>query len=148
MIQAAAIGRHANVLEVGAGSGYAAALLGRLARQVTAIERYRDLALDAAARLARLGIANVSVIEGDGTLGFPEQSPFDAILVAAAGPEPPPPLLEQLASGGRLVMPVDAGLGGQRLVVIRRGESGEFERRELCAVRFVPLVGAHGIEPC
>lgn len=146
MIESAAIEAGSNVLEIGAGSGYAAALLGRIAGQVTAIERHPELADSAARRLERLGYGNVEIREGDGTLGWPSRAPFDAILVAATGPEPPRPLLDQLAIGGRLVIPIGSGLGGQRLVRVTRAADDKFDERELCGVRFVPLIGAHGFE--
>ncbi len=106
MIEAAAVGADDSVLEVGAGSGYAAAILGRIAARVHAIERRPTLAAAAAERLARLGFDNVCVQTGDGSVGWPEAAPFDAILVAAAGPQVPEALKSQLAIGGRLVMPV------------------------------------------
>ncbi len=131
------------VLEIGAGSGYAAAVLSRLAREVYAIERHPALARLAAERCRRLGYDNVHVREGDGTLGWPEHAPYDAIVVAAGGPEAPPALLEQLAIGGRLVIPIGEDPRLQDLVRVRRRADG-FERDELGAVRFVPLVGAQG----
>ncbi|HEX9669819.1 MAG TPA: protein-L-isoaspartate(D-aspartate) O-methyltransferase [Thermoanaerobaculia bacterium] len=131
------------VLEVGAGSGYAAAVLSRLARAVYAIERHAALARLAAERCARLGYTNVHILHGDGTLGWPEHAPYDAIAVAAGGPEVPPALLEQLAPGGRLVIPVGTDPSLQTLVRVRRSD-GDFEREDLGAVRFVPLVGAQG----
>ena len=143
MIEAAGVAAGSRVLEVGAGSGYAAALLARIADDVIAIERHAELAEQAASRLAALHMSNVAVVSGDGTLGWPAGAPFDAILVAASGPAPPPPLLEQLAQGGRLVMPVGGGLGGQRLVRVTRDEAG-FTTQYLAAVRFVPLIGEHG----
>lgn len=125
-------------LEVGAGSGYAAAVLGRCVREVWAIERHASLAEDAAARIARLGIENVHVIHGDGTHGLPERAPFDVILVSAGGPEIPAQLIDQLAEGGRMVIPIGS-LEEQSLVRIakRRGQLRE-ERHE--PVRFVPLI--------
>ena len=108
MIAAAAIKPGDRVLEVGAGSGYAAAVMGRIAGEVVAIERQPALARIARERLARLGYANVAIVEGAGTTGWPERAPYDAILAAASGSHVPPALLEQLARGGRLVMPVGA----------------------------------------
>lgn len=143
MIEAAAIGPDDRVLEVGVGSGYAAAIMSRLAAQVCALDRHAELADLARARMARLGYGNVSVRAGDGTEGWPDEAPFDAILVAAAGPDVPAPLLEQLAIGGRLVMPV-GGASEQRLVRMVRTDEGNFSRQELEAVRFVPLIGAYG----
>ena len=131
------------VLEIGAGSGYASAVLSRLAREVYAVERHPVLARLAAERCRRLGYDNVHVREGDGTLGWPEHAPYDAIAVAAGGPEVPPALLDQLAIGGRLVIPIGEDPRLQILVRVRRRADG-FDREELGAVRFVPLVGAQG----
>ena len=129
------------VLEIGAGSGYAAAVLSRLAKYVITIERHGDLADAARERLGRLHYDNVRVISGDGTLGCPADAPFDAIVVAAAGPQIPPALLEQLKVGGRLVIPIGKDDDSQRLVrAVRRGED-DFEYDDLGAVRFVPLIG-------
>jgi protein-L-isoaspartate(D-aspartate) O-methyltransferase len=144
MAEAAAIKPGDRVLEIGAGSGYAAAVLGAIAGRVFAIERHPSLAGLAGERLARLGYDNVQVRAGDGSGGWPEASPFDAILAAAGGPEVPDVLLRQLAIGGRLVMPVGDRATAQRLVkVVRTGEHA-FEREDLGGVRFVPLVGEHG----
>jgi len=144
MIEAAALRESDRVLEIGAGSGYAAAVMSRIAAQVYAIERIEELAVAADERLRRLGYANVELRTGDGTCGWAEAAPFDAILVAAAGPAVPPPLAEQLAVGGRLVMPVDEEPFGQRLVRVTRTGEDEFAQRSLCGVAFVPLIGAHG----
>ena len=130
------------VLEIGSGSGYAAAILGVLAREVITIERIAELAAAAAANLRRANIANVTVHVGDGTLGWTEGAPYDAIAVAASAPMPPPSLLHQLAIGGRLVLPYGR-YDDQRLVKITR-EPGRFVETDLGAVRFVPLVGAQG----
>jgi protein-L-isoaspartate(D-aspartate) O-methyltransferase len=131
------------VLEVGTGSGYQAAVLGRLAREVYTIESRAGSALAARARLARLGgYDNVHVHAGDGTLGLPELAPFDAILVAAAAPEIPPPLVEQLAEGGRIVLPV-GGTNEQQLMCGRK-VGGELRSVALYYCRFVPLVGEYG----
>ncbi|HEX7877048.1 MAG TPA: protein-L-isoaspartate(D-aspartate) O-methyltransferase [Sphingobium sp.] len=143
MIEAAAIGPADRVLEVGVGSGYAAAIMSRLGGHIFAIDRHEELADLAQERMARLGYTNVSVRAGDGTEGWPEQAPFDAILVAAAGPDVPLPLCEQLAIGGRLVMPV-GGTSDQRLIRLTRTTQDRFARQELEAVRFVPLIGIHG----
>ena len=144
MIDAVGIAPGDKVLEVGAGSGYAAAILGRLARSVVAIERVPELAASARERLAALGLANVRVVEGDGTLGWPEAAPFDAILAAASGREVPPSLLDQLAPGGRLVMPMGAPRAVQTLLMVTRREDGTLDRTDLGRVRFVPLIGAEG----
>lgn len=143
-IAAAAIGPGDKVLEVGAGSGYAAAVIGRIARQVFAIERLSELTALASERMERLGYGNVRIVEGDGSLGLPDEAPFDAILCAAAGPSVPESWKRQLAPGGRIVMPVGAQHGAQRLVRWTAGESGAGRLDELDHVRFVPLIGAEG----
>ncbi len=132
------------VLEIGTGSGYQAALLGALASQVFSVERVHTLALAAKRVLREAGIANVSVLVGDGTLGWSAYSPYDAILVAAGGPEIPPPLLEQLASGGRLLIPI-GDRGAQTLTLVERA-GAEIRRTPLGGARFVPLVGEHGFD--
>jgi protein-L-isoaspartate(D-aspartate) O-methyltransferase len=131
------------VLEIGTGSGYAAAILARVAKQVYTIERHAQLADTARVRLAQLGFTNVEVRCGDGTLGWPERAPFDAIVVAAGGPEVPASLREQLAVGGRLVIPVGTSRA-QRLVRITRVSQDDYEREDLGGVVFVPLIGAEG----
>lgn len=143
MLDAAEIAPGDRVLEIGAGSGYAAAVASRLAASVCAVERIGDLARAAAKRLARLGYGNVEVRHDDGTGGWPDGGSFDVILVAAAGPEIPAPLLAQLAPGGRLVMPVGPRGEPQRLTRIRRTPKGDW-REDLGAVVFVPLIGAAG----
>ncbi len=126
------------VLEVGTGSGYQAAVLAEIAARVYTIEIVAPLAEDAAARLKRLGYANVEVRAGDGYLGWPEAAPFDAIMLTAAAPRIPEPLKQQLKDGGRLVLPV--GEDWQELVVVtRRGD--RFEEKQVLAVRFVPMTG-------
>lgn len=132
------------VLEVGTGSGYGAAVLSRVAAEVFTIERHPALAETARRRLEALAFANVHVRCGDGTLGMPERAPFDAIAVTAGGPVVPDTLLEQLAIGGRLVIPVGADLRKQRLLKITRVSASRYERKDLGAVLFVPLVGAFG----
>jgi protein-L-isoaspartate(D-aspartate) O-methyltransferase len=132
------------VLEIGAGSGYAAAVLGQLAREVWAVERHAPLAQGARERMESLGYDNVHIVEGDGTLGWPEHAPYDAVVVAAGGPDIPPALLEQLAPGGRLVIPVGSDPRLQELIRVRKREDGEIARENLGAVSFVPLVGAQG----
>lgn len=135
------------VLEVGTGSGYAAAVLGRIARQVFSVERVHSLADSAATRLRDLGYDNVQVRQGDGTLGWAEQAPFDAILVSAGGPHVPPSLKSQLALGGRLVMPVGRDAESQELLVVTRVGQSRFKTRSLGGVRFVPLIGEQGWKP-
>jgi protein-L-isoaspartate(D-aspartate) O-methyltransferase len=130
------------VLEIGAGCGYQAAILSRLTREVFSVERWSKLALSASARLERLGYANVHVHCGDGTLGLQEFAPFDAILVAAAAPAIPEPLLAQLAEGGRMIVPVGDVEHQELKLVEKRGES--FRKTTLEGCRFVPLVGYHG----
>jgi protein-L-isoaspartate(D-aspartate) O-methyltransferase len=127
------------VLEIGTGSGYQAAILARLARRVFTIERHRLLVREAEQRFAALRLANIVTYFGDGTKGWPGQAPFDRIIVTAAASEVPQVLLDQLAPGGILVMPVGAEYHDQRLVRVRRGESN-YETQELTWVRFVPLV--------
>lgn len=131
------------VLEIGTGSGYAAAVLSRLARNVYTIERHAELADAARERLAALGCKNVEVRCGDGTLGWPERAPFGGVIVAAGGPELPRALLEQLSIGGRLVMPVGTS-DSQELVRITRSGTTRFRREDLGTVMFVPLIGQHG----
>lgn len=128
------------VLEVGTGSGYQAAVLSLLAARVVTVERVPDLARNTATRLAALGYANVEVYEAaGGVLGWPVAAPYDAIIVAAAGPQAPPSLIAQLAVSGRLVMPV-GGPAEQELLVMRR-EGGRLQGRSLGPCRFVPLIG-------
>lgn len=131
------------VLEVGTGSGYVAALLAMLAREVFTIERHAQLARDAAEHLARSGFPQVHVRAGDGTLGWPEHAPFDAIMVSAGGPRVPPALRAQLGVGGRLVIPVGEDQGTQTLMAVQHLADGWHER-PLANVTFVPLVGAQG----
>jgi protein-L-isoaspartate(D-aspartate) O-methyltransferase len=143
MIQAAQIKPEDRVLEIGAGSGYQTALLAELASQVFAVERYASLADAAGKMLERLGYRNVKIIAGDGSLGFPEAAPFDAIIVCAAAPRVPPALTEQLARGGRLVVPV--GDSQQQVVqLVQRDQEGNISARTLEGCRFVPLIGQQG----
>jgi protein-L-isoaspartate(D-aspartate) O-methyltransferase len=144
MAEAAGLHPGDRVLEVGAGSGYAAAVMGRLAATVVAIERHPQLADLAAARMRALGVDNVEVRCGDGSAGCPERAPFDAILVAASGPRVPPALLGQLAPGGRVVMPVGERYEVQRLVKVTRLAGGGEREETLCGVAFVPLIGREG----
>jgi protein-L-isoaspartate(D-aspartate) O-methyltransferase len=133
------------VLEIGAGSGYSAALLARLAAEVIAVERHESLAGAARGVLDRLGIANVELLVGDGSRGLPERAPFEAIAVHATAPVPPRALLGQLADGGRLVVPL-AGERADLLTVFRR-RGGELRREEIGPCRFVPLIGEEGFDP-
>ncbi len=127
------------VLEVGTGSGYQAAVLSRLAREVISIERYRTLAARAAERLAALGYDNVEVVVGDGLAGFPERAPFDRILVTAAAQTVPQVLLDQLEEGGVMVLPVGAHGEPQRIIKLTKSQTG-IARKDGIAVRFVPLL--------
>ena len=132
------------VLEVGTGSGYAAAILAEIAAEVYTIERIEGLATMASQVLDDLGYANVHVRHGDGTLGWPEQAPFDGIVVTAAGPKAPQTLKQQLKIGGRLVIPVGESKWYQQVVRITRVAEAEFETEDLLPVRFVPLIGEEG----
>ena len=144
MIEAAELRPGDRALEVGAGSGYAAAVMSRIAQRVYAIERHARLAEAAAARLQRLGYDNVEVVAGDGSRGWPEAAPFDVILVAAGGPAIPQALKDQLEIGGRLVIPVGDDVLDQRLVKVTRASATHFEEDDLGPVMFVPLIGEHG----
>jgi protein-L-isoaspartate(D-aspartate) O-methyltransferase len=132
------------VLEIGTGSGYSAAVLAEIAAEVYTVERLAGLAESAARRLVRLGYANVHVHQGDGSLGWAEHAPYDAIVVTAGGPDVPRSLTRQLALGGRLVMPVGPEERFQRLVRVTRTGPDTYERETLEEVAFVPLVGAEG----
>jgi len=144
MIQAAGIEAGDCVLEVGAGSGYAAAVIAQIARKVVAVERQHDLVEVARERLRRLGYANVEIVEGDGTRGWPDEAPFDAILAAASGSHVPPPLVGQLAPGGRLVMQIGEPGDVQQLIKVTKQDDGILRQENLGAVRFVPLIGEEG----
>ncbi len=144
MIDAAEVRPGDRVLEIGAGSGYAAAVMSRIAARVVAIERQPDLVRIARERLHRLGCDNLLVIEGDGTCGSPDHAPFDAILAAASGSHVPPPLIDQLAPGGRLVMPIGDPHAAQELVKVTKRPDGTTSEERLCGVRFVPLIGEEG----
>ena len=145
MIELAEIRPGDAVLEVGAGSGYAAAVMSRIASSVYAIERHEELADLAREREARLGFDNVEIICGDGTKGWPQEAPFDAIVVSAGGPRVPEALKRQLAIGGRLVIPVGRG-AHQSLLLVRRMSENSFEQEDHGAVTFVPLIGEEGWE--
>ena len=130
------------VLEVGTGSGYSAAVLARLAAHVVSIERHQQLSREAAEVLRSMGIGNVEIAVGDGSLGVPERAPFDAIAVHATAPAPPPALVDQLADGGRLVLPV-SGKEADTLTLLRRA-GDQIETTDLGPCRFVPLIGEEG----
>jgi protein-L-isoaspartate(D-aspartate) O-methyltransferase len=142
MTVAARISPGDRVLEVGTGSGYQAAILAHLGATVTTVERNAALAQAARARLERLGFENITVIEGDGTEGYPSAAPYQAILVTAAAPHVPPPLIEQLGDGGRLVIPVGDQYSQDLEVIFKIG--GETSTQFLDPCAFVPLVGWHG----
>lgn len=146
MIEALTLRGGEKVLEIGAGSGYAAAVLGEIADSVHTIERIGQLAERAADNLAATGCENIYVRHADGTEGWAEEAPFDAILVSAGAPEVPKSLIYQLKIGGRMVVPVGGDLRAQELVRITRVDDDEFEREDLADVRFVPLIGKEGWE--
>ena len=132
------------VLEIGTGSGYQTALLAALAAQVFSVERVRGLAEAAQRALKAAGVSNVSILVGDGTLGWSAYAPYQAIVVAAGGPEVPPPLVEQLAPGGRMLIPLGEG-AAQTLTLVERDQS-QLRQTKLGDARFVPLVGEHGFD--
>jgi len=144
MIEGLALRGGEKVLEIGAGSGYAAAVLAEIAGEVYTVERIEKLADSAVAALAASGYDNVQVLHGDGTLGWQEHAPFDGIIVAAGGPEVPDSLKQQLKVGGHMVIPVGADQRYQELLRITRISATDYETEDLAAVRFVPLVGAEG----
>jgi protein-L-isoaspartate(D-aspartate) O-methyltransferase len=142
MTQSLALRGHEHVLEVGTGSGYQAAVLSRLVAHVYSIEYFPALAESARAVLQRLGYTNVQVMVGDGGMGLPAQAPYDGIIVAAAAPHVPQPLLTQLAEGGRLVVPVGSVTSQELLIITRHGDDYPQGRSVPC--RFVPLLGQEG----
>ncbi len=144
MTEALGLSGGERVLEIGAGSGYAAAILSRIAREVYTVERIGELAAKASQKLSDLGYKNVHVLHGDGTRGWDEHAPYDAIIVAAGGPKVPPSLKAQLAIGGRLVIPVGADPKVQELVRVTRLSEDEFKTEDIADVRFVPLLGEEG----
>ena len=144
MIQAARVRAGDCVLEVGAGSGYAAAVISRIADRVIGIERQHELVEVARERLQRLGYDNVEIVEGDGTVGRPEAAPYNAILAAASGSHIPDSLVGQLKPGGSIVMPVGSPGWVQKLVRATRREDGTLQQSDLGGVRFVPLIGEEG----
>lgn len=144
MIQALAVKPGQRVLEIGAGSGYATAVLSQIAAEVYGVERLAELVAYARERLATLGIRNVQLRHANGTLGWPEAAPFDAILVSAGGPRIPKALPAQLAAGGRLIMPVGVTRHYQDLRLVQRRSETDFLEEDLAPVAFVPLIGVNG----
>jgi protein-L-isoaspartate(D-aspartate) O-methyltransferase len=144
MTEALELSTEDRVLEIGTGSGYAAAILSRIVNTVYTVEHFGSLVQQAVQRFKKLGYENIHVLEGDGTLGWADHAPYDAIVVTAGAPEVPRPLLDQLAIGGRLVIPVGPNPYLQTLVRVRRVSEKDFSREELCGVRFVPLIGTAG----
>jgi protein-L-isoaspartate(D-aspartate) O-methyltransferase len=142
MIEALGLAGSEHLLEVGTGYGFQTALLARLSSFVWSVERWSDVAVTATANLARLGILNVEVAVGDGTEGLPEHAPYDAILVSAAFPRVPRPLVEQLALGGRLIQPIGPG-GEERVMLFEKGSHGLMHRHTIVGAYFVRLYGAH-----
>ncbi|PZQ50370.1 MAG: protein-L-isoaspartate O-methyltransferase [Rhodovulum sulfidophilum] len=139
MTQALDVTRRCKVLEVGTGSGYQAAILSHLARRVYSVERHRALALRARDLLRRMEFGNITVVLGDGSMGLPEQAPFDRIMLTAAAEDPPRNLLDQLRVGGIMVLPVGQSDAVQKLIRVDKSETG-YDYTDLGAVRFVPLV--------
>jgi|Deesub1362A_J573_1020465.scaffolds.fasta_scaffold00026_133 protein-L-isoaspartate(D-aspartate) O-methyltransferase len=135
------VGPEAKVLEIGTGSGYQAAVLAELVKSVYTMEIIPDLGKQAKLRLERLGYNNVEVRIGDGYYGWPEEAPFDAILVTAAADHIPPPLIRQLKPRGRMVLPVGDPFATQQLILVEKGDDGEIRSRQILPVRFVPLTG-------
>jgi protein-L-isoaspartate(D-aspartate) O-methyltransferase len=142
MIEALGLGGSEHILEVGTGYGFQTALLAHLSGFVWSVERWPDVAFTARANLARLGILNVEVAIGDGTEGLPEHAPYDAMLISAAFPQVPPPLVEQLALDGRLIQSIGPG-GEERVVLFEKGAEGLMRRRTIVGAHFVRLHGAH-----
>src|SRR5260370_3835695 len=147
MLQAAEVAPQDRVLEIGSGSGYQTALLAELAAQVFAVERHPTLAANARSTLEGRGYRNITLMTGDGSVGWPEQATFDAIIVAAAAPRVPPALVEQLAGGGRLVVPVGDSQQ-QALQLYRKSPDGTVTVHSLEGCRFVPLIGEQGFVAC
>lgn len=146
MVEALGLTGSERVLEIGTGYGFQTAVLARLADFVWSVERFADLAEAARANLAGHGVRNAEVVVGDGTEGLPEHAPYEAILVSAAFPRVPPPLVEQLAPAGRLVQPIGWG-GNEEVVLFEQGPQGLVPRRLVTEARFVPLWGRHGFPP-
>lgn len=133
------------VLEVGTGSGYQTAILAELAKEIFTIERFENLAKQAQNLLNELGYKNIKIKVGDGTLGWPEQAPFDRIIITAASPSIPPPLSEQLKEGGKLILPLGEAFG-QVLTLVEK-KQGILQYKDICGCVFVPLVGKYGVSP-
>lgn len=144
MTQALQLHADSKVLEIGTGTGYQTAILAGLARHVYTVERVATLAERASATLAELGYRNISFLEADGTLGWPQHAPFDRIIVTAAAPDVPQPLLDQLADGGRMVIPA-GGRSVQELLIVTKSR-GSIQRENLCSCVFVKLIGEAGWE--
>lgn len=138
-----AVPEDGRVLEIGTGSGYQAAILAQVCAAVYSIEIVEPLGQEVQARLERLGYHNVHVRIGDGFAGWPEEGPFDAIIVTAATDEVPPPLVEQLKPGGRMIIPLESRSGAQDLVLIEKDSQGSVHSKDVLPVRFVPLTGDH-----
>ena len=143
MTEALAPRRGDRVLEIGTGSGYQTAILAHLVAHVSTVERLPDLLVEAEDRFRRLGLENIETRLGDGACGWPERAPFQGVIVTAAAPEVPRPLIEQLAPGGRLVIPI-GDLAAQELVILERGKEGELNERHVGGVRLVPLISRLG----
>jgi protein-L-isoaspartate(D-aspartate) O-methyltransferase len=141
MTQTLQLKPNSKVLEIGTGSGYQAAVCAELAKEVYTIEIVEELAKSAEAKLKELGYRNVFVRAGDGYFGWPDKAPFDAIIGTAAAERIPPPLLEQLKPGGRMILPVEGSLGFQYLVLITKDEKGNLHQKKVMPVRFVPMTG-------
>lgn len=144
MLDSADLRPGARALEIGAGSGYAAAVMSRIADRVIAVERHAELVRFAAARMVRLGYDNVEIVHADGSAGWPEEAPYDAIFAAASGSHVPEALKRQLTIDGTLVMPIGEADRVQNLVRVKRIGEKRFSEESLTPVRFVPLIGAHG----
>lgn len=146
MIEGLGLSGEERVLEIGTGLGFQTALLARLAANVVSVERWPDLVGRARRSLARAGLENVVLYVGDGSLGVPEHAPYDAVIVSAAFPEVPPPLIAQLRPNGRLVQPIGSG-GNEEVVLFQRTADGLLRRRVLTSARFVRLYGRYGFPP-
>jgi len=146
MTEAAGVAPGDRVLEIGAGSGYGAAVLAQIAGEVVTVERHDDLADEAREVFDELGYANIEVVVGDGTRGVPDEAPFEAIIATASGPEVPDSFRDQIAVDGTIVMPVGSKTGGQRMVAVTRTGEANYDEDDLGFVRFVPLIGEEGWE--